>query len=306
MRRLLLVANPSSSGFTGALFREASSILSETYQVEAAWPDGPDEARRAAADAARSGYDVVVAMGGDGVVHHVGNALVHTDTALGVLPVGTTNVVARILGLPRNPKKAARSLATATPERLPVAHIATESPTAAHSRYALFSLGIGFDADVVTVAEQRPYSKVRFGSVHYATTAVSRLFGHYRTKAPNLRVECRGDAVDAVTVLVQVHHLFTYFGRAPLALSRRPTDGLTAAAIERVAPGPAAGIVSRLGTRRDLAKMNGITIWQGFHKLVVHAEPEAPFQADGELLGWTGGVEITPVPAGLLVLTPAG
>ena len=304
MRRLLLVANPSASGFTGALFREVSSILSEAYEVTAAWPDGPDDARHSAEEAARSGYDVVVAMGGDGVVHHVGNGLVHTDTALGILPVGTTNVVARIVGLPRNPKKAARSLATAIPERIPVAHIATESPNGARSRYALFSLGIGFDADVVTIAEQRPYSKVRFGSIHYARTAVGRLFGHYRTKPPNLRVECRGDAVDAVTLLVQVHHLFTYFGRVPLALSHEPTDGLTAAAVERVAPLPAAGILGRLGTRRDLGKMKGITVWQDFHKLVLHAEPEASYQADGELLGLTGGLEVTPVPAGLLVLTP--
>ena len=110
MRRLLLVANPSASGFTGALFREVSSILSEAYEVTAAWPNGPDDARHSAEEAARSGYDVVVAMGGDGVVHHVGNGLVHTDTALGILPVGTTNVVARILGLPRNPKKAAQAL----------------------------------------------------------------------------------------------------------------------------------------------------------------------------------------------------
>jgi len=213
-------------------------------------------------------------------------------------------VVARILGLPHNPKKAARALATARPERIPVAHIATESPTEARSRYAIFSLGIGFDADVVSIAEQRPYSKVRFGSIHYARTAVGRLFGHYRTKPPNLRVECRGDAVDAVTVLVQVHHLFTYFGRIPLMLSHEPTDGLTAAAVERVAPLPAAGILGRLGTRRDLGKMKGITVWQDFHKLVLHAEPQSPFQADGELLGLTGGLEVTPVPAGLLVLTP--
>lgn len=304
MRRLLLVANPSASGFTGAIFREVTSILSEAYDVTADWPDTAEEARRDAADAAAAGYDVVVAMGGDGVVHHVGNGLVHTDTALGVLPVGTTNVVARILGLPKNPKKAAAALTTATPNPMPVAHMATETPVASRSRYALFSLGIGFDADVVTIAEQRPYSKVRFGSIHYARTAVSQLVGTYRTKLPNLRVECRGDSVDAATVLVQVHDLFTYFGRIPLAISRNPVDGLTAAAVERVAPVAAAGIVSRLSLRRDLGKMDGVTLWQDFHKLVIHADPQAPFQADGELLGPTSGLEVTPVPNALLVLTP--
>ncbi len=75
MRRLLLIANPSASGFTGAALRDVEATLGSKYEVTTAWPNGPAESRQAAADAAADGYAVVAAMGGDGVVHHVANGL---------------------------------------------------------------------------------------------------------------------------------------------------------------------------------------------------------------------------------------
>ena len=110
MRRLLLIANPSASGFTGAALREVEATLGIAYEVTTAWPNSPGESRQAAADAANDGYSVVAAMGGDGVVHHVANGLAFSRTALGVIPTGTTNVVARILRIPMNAGKAATRL----------------------------------------------------------------------------------------------------------------------------------------------------------------------------------------------------
>ena len=111
MRRLILVANPSASGFTASLHRDVVSVLQTGYVVTPVWPDSAAEARAAAADAADEGYDVVVAMGGDGVAHQVANGLADSETALGVVPAGTTNVLRRILGLPRKPLDAAAAIA---------------------------------------------------------------------------------------------------------------------------------------------------------------------------------------------------
>ena len=304
MRRLLLIANPSASGFTGAALREVEATLSDAYAVTTAWPNGPAESRQAAADAANDGYSVVVAMGGDGVVHHVANGLAFTGTALGVIPTGTTNVVARLLGIPTKPAKAAAQVIAGRPRALSLAHISTESPLAARSEYAVFSLGMGLDADVVSISDQRPAAKYYFSSVNFAAIATKQVVGNYRSKLPNMLVECDGRRVHASTVLVQVHDMYTYWGRVPVRLTPDPGEGLTAVAIERVTTSRAAGLVARGVFGRELAKQKGSHVFYDLHKLVIEADPVAQFQADGELLGTTGSVEITPAYDALSVIAP--
>jgi len=303
MRRLVLIANPSASGFTGAGFRRVVSTLGEAFSVRAEWPDDALGSRTCAAEAAADGVDVVAAMGGDGVAHHVANGLVGTTTALGIIPAGTTNVLARIHHMPSDPVKAAAALATAEPELVPAARIATEG-SEGQINHAFFSLGIGLDADVVAVAEQRPHSKLFFGPLHYARTVAGRVLSTYRSKAANLRVECRGASIDAVTVVVQVHDLYSYFGPLPLRLSRTSHDDLTVAAFTNVDLVTSADVVARLATRRTIGDGSRVHVWDDVPKLVVEADPPTLMQADGELLGLQTAVEVSPVPFALSVLTP--
>jgi len=72
--------------------------------------DSPDEARELAAEAARNGYDLVVAAGGDGTIGLVATELLGSQTALGILPLGSVMNVARSLGLPREVDAAASVL----------------------------------------------------------------------------------------------------------------------------------------------------------------------------------------------------
>ncbi|MCP4309016.1 MAG: hypothetical protein GY926_07305 [bacterium] len=303
MRRLLLIANPTASGFTGAALRTVEETLGDVFEVTTSWPNGPAESRQAAADAAATGYSVVAAMGGDGIVHHVANGLAFTGTALGVIPTGTTNVVARILDVPMKPQKAAERIVNGRQELMSLAHIATESPLAARSEYAVFSLGLGLDADVVAVSDRRPAAKYHFSSLNFVAIATKQVLGKYRSKHPDMLVECGGERVHAATVLVQVHDLYTYWGRVPLRLTPDPGDGLTAVAIERVAAGNTVAMAARGMFHRSL-EHGGTHVFHDVEKLIVHAEPGVPFQADGELLGTAESVEITPAYDALSVLVP--
>ncbi len=304
MRRLLLLANPVASAFTGALHRHVVADLREGFDVTAAWPSGAESAREMARDAAEEGFDVVVAMGGDGVVHHVANGIAGTEAALGIIPAGTTNVVARVLGLPGDPRKVSGLLPRLPAQITPLAHLATSSATGARSEYAVFAAGIGYDAEMVQIAEQRPTSKYYFGSIHYARSAARALLTDYRSRPANLHVNCDGEQVHAVSVMVQVHDPYTYFGKMPLRLSPRPGPGLTVLAIETLRLRRALRILARSTTRRPLDPIPGVRVWHNPDKLVIEADPITRFQADGELLGVTDWLEVTPVPAGLRVLAP--
>lgn len=58
----------------------------------------------------KKGFDIVVAVGGDGTVNEVAKALVHTNCSLGIIPIGSGNGLARHLGIPMNKRKAIEQL----------------------------------------------------------------------------------------------------------------------------------------------------------------------------------------------------
>lgn len=279
MRRLLLVANPSASGFAASTHREVVEILSETYDVEASWPTGPDEARSEAEDAAGQA-DVVVAMGGDGVVHQVANAIVATDSALAVLAVGTTNVVSRLLGMPRKLREAAAAIAsTERTRRIPLVEIRGDDRAPV---VAVFAAGIGFDADVIAESERRPHGKMGLGALHYGRSAL-RVSRRYRTRLATLRVTGGESRADAVGVQVQVHDDLTFLGPLPLQLA--PGPGPVAAVISDAGPLRLTRTVLRAALRREVSRVRGIDIWRGWDRIDVEADPPALVEADGEVLG---------------------
>jgi diacylglycerol kinase family enzyme len=279
--------------------------LKTDFDLTTAWPISALETGTEARRCAEQGIDVVFAMGGDGVAHHVANGIVGTNTALGLIPSGTTNVLSRILGVPQKPRAAA--IAAGGYKILPtrMVRVVAETDFGSMTRHAAFSVGIGFDADVVEAAETRPFAKSRFGSVHYATTAVTRLLSNWRSQVPNLRIECDGDRFDAVVALTQVHDPYTYFGRMPLHLTPDAPDGIATLAADSLAVTRASEIFGRAVLRRRHRESTGTRLWAGYDELIVDAEPQTAFQADGELLGMASRLEITPVKNAMLVLRPS-
>ena len=106
-------------------------------------------ARRAARMAADSGnYDAVIAAGGDGTIRHVAAALIGTETPLGIIPVGTGNVLAHEIGL--------AATAGAVAPMLLDGPIATVACAQANAEPFLLMVGAGFDARVLGGARPAP------------------------------------------------------------------------------------------------------------------------------------------------------
>lgn len=90
------------------------------------------------AEAVKEGYDVVVAVGGDGTINEIGRSLVHTDTALAVIPCGSGNGFARHLGIPVNVRSAIEFINKAEPMYIDYGKL---------NGHAFFcACGVGFDA----------------------------------------------------------------------------------------------------------------------------------------------------------------
>jgi diacylglycerol kinase family enzyme len=303
MRSLVLIANPAASAFTGGLFRDVVRILTGPFDVTPQWPNDPLEARRVAAGAAAEGYDAVVAMGGDGVVHQVACGIAGTGTVLGIIPAGTTNVLGRELGVPTRPRAAAEAIVGGSVREVDIARSVIDGPDGPADELVVFAAGIGFDAAVVERAEREPLRKIRFGGIHYARSAVAVAFGQYRDRRPHLRLEAHGRRADASSVIVQLHDTWTFFGPLRLGLvPKRPLPGMTVLAFGRSTPLRTAALAARLLAHRDPGKLGDVEVWQGVERLRVTAEPAAWYQADGELLGRATTLEIERVPQRLLVI----
>ena len=142
----------------------------------------PGEERDLAARACDDGYDVVVAVGGDGTWSNVGDRVVASgrdDVALGILPNGTGNDFGRNLGFsPSDALAAVRSLAAGHLRSVDVGRVDTLSasehtPDLMEPRHFLNLVGFGFDIAVIDAARGARFLK---GELLYKITALQQLF----------------------------------------------------------------------------------------------------------------------------------
>src|SRR3954452_10458982 len=97
---MLLIVNPHASSVSGRMRKLVLSALESRFEVEAVDTCGPGHAIELSREAAGGGYDVVVALGGDGTVNEAANGLSGSSTPLSCLPGGSANVFAKMLGIP--------------------------------------------------------------------------------------------------------------------------------------------------------------------------------------------------------------
>ena len=136
---ILAIVNPvSGRGRTRRLWPGLAQQLASLHvAVRPAFTEGPGHARSLAADAVASGIERIVAVGGDGTIHEVANALVGTDVALGILPTGGGNDFCKAIGVPLQLGDAVATIARHRAHRVDVGRLGEES--------FINGLGIGLD-----------------------------------------------------------------------------------------------------------------------------------------------------------------
>jgi diacylglycerol kinase (ATP) len=268
----VIIGNPNSgsAGEEGYLERFADTLRAGGLEIEVLNTERPDHATELAAMA---GDRLVIAAGGDGTVNEVVNGLSKGAT-LGILPLGTANVLARELGLPLKTEDACERILTGTRSRMDVGVATDEEGT--ERRFACMA-GIGFDANVIR--EVTPRFKRYLKSLAFPLVALKVYF---RDRGPTLRI-VDGDTT-YITQFAVVANGHYYGGEFEIAEDASLGSGkLEVVLIEKVSLLLRPDILARI-----LAKSPLDRAMKSFSSQVILAESPGtyvPVQLDGEVWG---------------------
>ena len=268
----VIIGNPNSgrAGDRDFLERHAEALRSGGLSVEVMNTERPDHATELAAGA---GERLVVAAGGDGTGNEVINGL-SPGATLGILPLGTANVLARELGLPLDPEGACRRITEGGETRIDLGVAIDQSGN--ERRFACMA-GVGFDAQVV--GEVTPRQKRYLRGLAFQVTAFRVLFAN---RFPPVRISAGDDVRVARFAIVANGHYYggDYRVTGPGLLT---SGKLETVLVERVGellrPDVFWGIIFRRPLNRTM---------ESFKATEVHADSagdHVPIQIDGELWG---------------------
>lgn len=279
-RKVKLIFNPIAN--LGRAWTLTSLLRPVVYDLGGADWNGtayPTHATELAARSADEGYDLVIAIGGDGTMHEVLNGLMQIPAerrpALGVVPVGSGNDFAFSCGISSNPVEALRQMLTGEPHPIDIGSVTTK---AEHTEFWANAIGIGFDT--IVVLQSRQITSLH-GFNAYLLAALRTIFFHYepfhlRITADDLTTE--NDLL--MLVLMNGRREGGGFHVTPQA---RSDDGvLDLMAMDKV---------SRLRLLRILPEvLNGTheklkdCQFESFHQIEIHSDRPLYVHADGEII----------------------
>lgn len=279
--------------------------LSRHHDVQVVETNRRGHATRFAEDAARRGIDVVVSFGGDGTLNEVATGIATTDTALAVLPGGSTNVFARTIGIPNDADRAADQLVSA----LQRDSISPVGLGRANGRFFTFHAGIGFDAAVVRRVEERAALKRYAGHPLFVLATLRTAMLDYDRKRPHFDLEFPGS--DRLTgsffSIVMNTNPYTFLGNRPFDLvpGTMMKDGLSVVTFRDLSvPHVLSTVVSAL-RGGGIPEKPWLDIRTGITALTATAERAFPHQLDGDYLGEIRDIAIDWVPEAIRLVMPA-
>ena len=248
----------------------------------------------AAIDEAAERADTVIVGGGDGSANYAARKLKNTDTVLGVLPLGTMNLLARSLGMPTELEAALDALASAKPQRIDLASV--------NGRIFHTLAGLGYFAEVARArAQVREDTSLPFSRYIAAARATYRAFT--RAGVLQLAIETREGRRDisAYAVFISNNRL------SETGIDRDELDGglleMHFAEGEGMSPRFAAGLDILAGRWREnpaIASVEAPNMTVNSHR------PKLWISIDGELARLETPLEFKLLPRALSILVPTG
>jgi diacylglycerol kinase (ATP) len=210
VRRAFLIYNPESGQQrerrAGQVSRAAQVLRTAGVEVETCATTDAGSAIRQTQQAVVQGFDTIIACGGDGTVNEVLNGLmlVGAGATLGVIPLGSGNLLATDLGLPRHTEAAARALLSYQPRELHPGVISYHTRAGEQRRWFIVAAGVGADAQLMYRTAVSG-AKRRYGIYAYflemARMAWRRQFPMFEVEWRTENGDCRKERIALVMAL---------------------------------------------------------------------------------------------------------
>jgi diacylglycerol kinase family enzyme len=299
--RVLLIVNPVARTVSKPTLAVIEKALSADFRLEVSETKERGHANELAAQAVEEGIDLVVVFSGDGTINEAVNALAGTETALGIIPGGATNILARALDLPVDPVEATGVLITKALDdeafRLNLG--------LADGRYFAVNCGAGVDAAAMRRLDAAfPKTKAKFDRAAFRAVAWELLVG-YAGRSPDLEVSIDGaEPAPSLSVMVGRTDPYTYYKDRGLRMTPEASldSGLDVLSVRKLARRSVPRIAWQVfGSARHVTGRDIDYVHDAKHVLVTSAEP-FPVQVDGDSLGDHHRLEVQLAPEALWVV----
>ncbi len=285
----LYIINPASG--IGRQKDMAKLIRNETdnsrLDIEIVFSEYPEHAYELSKKAAGN-YDIVIAVGGDGTVNEVGRGLINSNTALGILPTGSGNGLARFLQMPFKVNKSLEVINHGNIKSIDVIKV--------NSYYSLNVAGIGFDAFI----SHRFAHKKKRGPLAYMQL-ISKEFPKYKSEFYCLDID--GEIIELDAFLISFANSSQYGNNFHIAPQARIDDGLIDVCLIKDFPkytAPAL-LISLVDQSIDKSKYDKIV--KARKVTISHSKP-LQGHVDGEPVDLGKKVNIEIMPLALKVVIP--
>jgi YegS/Rv2252/BmrU family lipid kinase len=306
LKTAFLIYNPVAGRHPARREREiqeaAAALREENIAATVVRTSGPGTACELARAAVAEGTDLVIVCGGDGTINEVVNGMVPGNRVLGILPGGTANIVAKELGLPQHPVRAAKELSRWGPRRIPLGRAVWTSGNgqpAAEKEHRLFLsvAGVGFDAHVVSELSL-PF-KMSLGVVAYGWEAIRQAL---RYGFPAFL--CQTEGPERRATFAVVHRTKLYAGWFHLAPTANLFDSRFVLCLFKSRRRERYFLYAAAAATRQHLRLRDVELVDT-RRIVCTSEGHAPirFELDGELVG-TLPATFEIVPDALTLLVP--
>jgi diacylglycerol kinase (ATP) len=294
--RAKLVANPGAGDASLAASRleqVTRYLLDYGLKVDVAQAHPKNEAIPIARRAVKDGYDIVIAMGGDGTLGAVIRGIAGSKVRLGIIAAGTANNIAKSLGIPEDLKEACALIASGRTRRLDLGQISTRKRK---KFYFFMTAAIGLTATIYPLIKQIPNGQ--YSGIMDAVTTFLKFKSHpkvYLTLDDESKIEVE-------TMLVTIANTPLVGAKNLVAPDASMEDGLLDISVY---PGfSKADVLSYFAkTAEDRSIPDGSIQRYRAQKIKVKTSPKLDIAAEGILLG-KGSAWIKVLPGALRVIAP--